>query len=63
MATGTVIEVALGVDQLGPTRPERVSLALLITDAAGHVIEQHPTGRPITIQLPALDLEIVNWVV
>jgi alpha-amylase/alpha-mannosidase (GH57 family) len=53
---------AIPFERFGAGGGERVSLTLLITDASGQVLEQHPT-RPFEIELPTAEHDAVNWVV
>ncbi len=63
VALGDVVEAAANLQSVGAEAGTRLSLSLLITDAAGHVIEQHPPGTPIIVEIPAEDVEAVNWTV
>jgi alpha-amylase/alpha-mannosidase (GH57 family) len=60
VAVGSLVEAALGFEQCG-VGGARVSLTVLVTDAAGQVIEQHPARGPIEIDLPVGDLDAENW--
>jgi hypothetical protein len=42
---------------------ERTSLSLLVTDAAGHVIEHHPSRQPFEVDVPGAAHDAVNWIV
>jgi alpha-amylase/alpha-mannosidase (GH57 family) len=61
VAVGSIVEASLGLEQFGVAAGARVTLSLLITDAAGQVIEQHPARGPIEIDVPAGDLDAANW--
>jgi alpha-amylase/alpha-mannosidase (GH57 family) len=61
VAVGSIIEAALRLEQFGAQPGSRVSLSVLVTDAAGHVIEQHPSSGPVEIQIPSGDLDAQNW--
>lgn len=41
----------------------RVSLSLLVTDPAGHVIERHPGAGPFEIEVPAAGHDAVAWLI
>ena len=62
-AFSTIVEARLTFDQLAARSGDRVALSLLVTDAAGHVVEQHPAGDPIEFELAVANLELVNWAV
>jgi hypothetical protein len=59
----TIVEVRVAFDRLAAHAGDRVALSLLVTDAAGHVIEQHPAADPVGIELAVGNLDLVNWAV
>jgi alpha-amylase/alpha-mannosidase (GH57 family) len=61
VAVGAIVEAAFTVDQLGVAPGDRLGLSVLVTDADGHVIEQLPSGLAIEIQLPAGEIDAINW--
>jgi alpha-amylase/alpha-mannosidase (GH57 family) len=61
VAVARVIEAALGFNAFDARPGDRLTLTLLVTDRAGHVVEQHPSAAAIEIEVPAADLEAVNW--
>ena len=42
---------------------DRVSLSVLVTDARGHVIEQHPGAKPFELVAPTRHHDAINWFV
>jgi hypothetical protein len=58
-----VVTVAVAFDSLGARAGDRLSLSLLVTDSAGHVIEQHPATQPFEVDVPTRDHDAINWVV
>jgi alpha-amylase/alpha-mannosidase (GH57 family) len=42
---------------------ERTRLSLLVTDVAGHVVEQHPADQPFEIEVPDATHEARHWIV
>jgi alpha-amylase/alpha-mannosidase (GH57 family) len=56
--TGRVAFAAL---ELAPGH--RASLSILVTDAEGRVLEQHPAGRPFEVSVPSADHDAVTWLV
>jgi alpha-amylase/alpha-mannosidase (GH57 family) len=63
VAAAAIVEVALSFDDLGMRPGQRLSLTVLVTNATGHVVEQHPAGQAVEIEVPAPDLELTNWAV
>jgi alpha-amylase/alpha-mannosidase (GH57 family) len=63
VAVRSIVEAAVALRELGVGPGDRVGLSILITNPAGDVIEQHPSGPPITIELPSADLAAANWAV
>jgi hypothetical protein len=61
VAVARVVEAALGFNALDAAPGDRLTLTVLVTDRAGHVVEQHPSAAAIEIEVPAADLEAVNW--
>jgi alpha-amylase/alpha-mannosidase (GH57 family) len=61
-AAATVVEVAAPLGSLGVQAGDRVSLALLVTDATGHVLEQFPQA-PCEIAIPDRHLEAHGWLI
>jgi alpha-amylase/alpha-mannosidase (GH57 family) len=59
----SIIEAGLALDHLGAKPGDRVGLSILVTDPSGQVVEQHPSGHPIDLEMPPADLDTVNWVV
>jgi alpha-amylase/alpha-mannosidase (GH57 family) len=59
----TIVEAGVSREQLGAPPGDRVCVSILITDPSGQVVEQHPAGQPIEIEIPAAELETINWVV
>jgi alpha-amylase/alpha-mannosidase (GH57 family) len=59
----SIVEAGVTLDDLGIGPGDRVGLSILVTDPSGQVVEQHPSGHPIEIELPSADLDAVNWVV
>jgi alpha-amylase/alpha-mannosidase (GH57 family) len=59
---GPIVEATLTLGQLGAGAGDRLGLSVLVTDAHGQVVEQHPSSHPIDLELP-VDPEVVNWVV
>jgi alpha-amylase/alpha-mannosidase (GH57 family) len=62
-AVGRIVEAAVPLEHLGVAPGARARLSLLVTDAEGHVIEQHPSGSPIELDVPTVDLDAANWTV
>jgi alpha-amylase/alpha-mannosidase (GH57 family) len=62
-AFSTIVEARLAFDQLSARAGDRVGLTVLVTDAAGQVVEQHPAGDPIEIELADGRVDLLNWVV
>ena len=60
---GAIVEVALSYTDLGVRPGERLSLTVLVTNATGHVVEQHPSGQAVELDVPTRDLEAANWAV
>ena len=62
IAVGSIVEAALPLGDLTAGGGRRLSLSLLITDALGHVIEQHPSSA-LEIELPTGDPDVINWAI
>jgi alpha-amylase/alpha-mannosidase (GH57 family) len=62
-AIGRIVEAAVPLEHLGVALGTRARLSVLVTDAEGHVIEQHPSGSPIELDVPTVDLDAANWTV
>ena len=58
----SIVEACLPLDHLAAPG-DRLGLSILVTDPSGQVVEQHPAGHPIEIELPAGDLDAINWAV
>lgn len=56
-----VVTVALPFEALGAQPGSKVSLWILITDAEGHVLEQHPAGHPLVVVAPDAAHEAAVW--
>jgi hypothetical protein len=63
VAFGSIAEIVLDRAGLSGSANGRLSLSLLVTDARGNVVEQHPSGAAIEIELPGDDLDAVNWTI
>jgi hypothetical protein len=61
LAVGAIVEIAVKFQAIGSLPGRPLSLSLLITDPAGHVVEQQPPGTPITLEIPTEEPEAVNW--
>jgi alpha-amylase/alpha-mannosidase (GH57 family) len=60
-AAGSVIEAAIPFRVLGAQAGDRLRFSVLIADAAGQMVEQHPALQPIEIDAPTRHLAAVNW--
>ena len=58
-----VATAAITFVSLNARAGDRVSLSVLVTDAAEHVIEQHPTNEPFELDVPHPDHNAINWLV
>ncbi len=56
-----VVTVALPFELLGARPGDRLSFWILLTDAAGHVLEQHPGGQPMVIVVPDAAHQAATW--
>jgi hypothetical protein len=61
--TADVVTGRVPFEHLGTRAGDRLSLSVLVTDAAGHVFEQHPADGPFEIQVPTADHDAINWIV
>ena len=57
-----VFTTALRYDRLDVRAGEIARLSLLVTDAHGHVLEQHP-GEPFEVTVPTADHDAIRWLV
>ena len=58
-----LVELAVPFAVLRVRAGEIVSLFVLITDAVGTMLEQHPEQHPIEFTVPPADVASVNWLV
>jgi hypothetical protein len=58
-----VVTAAVPFTALGARAGDAVSLSILLTDQAGHVIEQHPAGEPLIVFVPTPGHDAERWVV
>jgi len=56
-----VVTVALPFSALAARPGNRLSLWILITDQAGHVLEQHPAGQPLVVVVPDASHDAAAW--
>ncbi len=63
VSVGAIVEVSLTYDDLLVRPGERLSLTVLVTNRSDHVIEQHPSGPAVELEVPPADLESANWAV
>lgn len=60
---GEVASAAVPFARLHVGAGERMSLSLLVLDSAGGVVEQHPAGQPLELDVPSVSHDAVHWMV
>jgi hypothetical protein len=60
-AAGSIVEAAVAFRHLGVQPGDRLRFSLLITDAGGQVVEQHPAHQPVELEIPTRHLPSINW--
>jgi alpha-amylase/alpha-mannosidase (GH57 family) len=63
VGVGSIVEVGLRLEELGSAPGSHLRLSVLVTNGDGHVVEQHPSGTPVEIEIPVSDLDALNWTV
>ena len=58
-----VVDVSIPFGELRVNGGDKLSLSVLVTDAPGQVIEQHPATHPLELHVPTADHDAVNWLV
>jgi hypothetical protein len=61
--SGAAVVVSIPFRDLAVQPGDRLRASLLVTDAAGHVLEQHPAQEPFEFGIPGPDHDAVFWVV
>ena len=63
VAVVDIVTLSIPFTRLQVTAGERVGLSVLVIDAAGHVLEQHPPTQPFEIDVPTADHDAIHWLV
>jgi hypothetical protein len=61
VAGAQVVEVVVPFAIVGAQTGDRLTVSVLITDPAGHVVEQHPADHPLDFDVPTRHFEAINW--
>ncbi|HUE90405.1 MAG TPA: glycoside hydrolase family 57 protein [Vicinamibacterales bacterium] len=56
-----VVTAALPFAAVDAAPGDSLGLSILVLDAAGHVIEQHPSGEPLVVSVPTDSHDATNW--
>ena len=61
VAAGTILEIAVPLEDLGVASGNPVAFFVAVCDAAGNEIERHPSHRTIDIDVPDTAFDARNW--
>jgi len=56
-----VVTIAVPFEALGAAPGDQVSLWIVVIDAQGHILEQHPAGQPLLVVVPDAAHEAAVW--
>jgi alpha-amylase/alpha-mannosidase (GH57 family) len=61
MAAGSIVEAAIPFRVFAGQAGDRLRFSLLIGDAAGQIVEQHPALQLVDLGIPTRHLAAINW--
>ena len=61
VAAGTVVEMALPLDELEETAGAALAFFVAVYDPADNEIERHPSHQPVQLTIPDERFEARNW--